>query len=88
MGSSPSLFQGSIPYFLCTSPIYKARHPKDAVQPSCELEATSAGLILRKRRRRKRRPQKKEVSELDSDSSDETKSDVSMKRPCELPVPR
>lgn len=88
MGSSPSLFQGSIPYFLCTSPIYKARHPKDAVQPSCELEATSAGLILRKRRRRKRRPQKKEVSELDSDSSDETKSDVSMKGPCKLPVPR
>uniref|UniRef100_A0A8C3DCI4 phosphatidate phosphatase n=1 Tax=Corvus moneduloides TaxID=1196302 RepID=A0A8C3DCI4_CORMO len=70
-----------IPYFLHTSPIYKARSPKDAVQPSCELEATSAGLILRKRRRRKRRPQRKEVSELGSDSSDEAKSDVSMKKP-------
>ncbi|NXD92502.1 LPIN3 phosphatase, partial [Chaetorhynchus papuensis] len=68
--------EDSIPYFLCTSPIYKPRRPKDAVQPSCELEATSAGLILHKRRRRKRRSQKKEVLELDSDSSDETKSDV------------
>ncbi|KFO53140.1 Phosphatidate phosphatase LPIN3, partial [Corvus brachyrhynchos] len=79
--------EGSIPYFLRTSPIYKARSPKDGVQPSCELEATSAGLILRKRRRRKRRPQRKEVSELGSDSSDEAKSDVSMKKPCELPAP-
>ncbi|NWY16122.1 LPIN3 phosphatase, partial [Aphelocoma coerulescens] len=79
--------EGSIPYFLRTSPIYKARSPKDAVQPSCELEATSAGLILRKRRRRKRRPQRKEVSELGSDSSDEAKSDMSMKKPCELPAP-
>ncbi|NWW62459.1 LPIN3 phosphatase, partial [Ifrita kowaldi] len=70
--------EGSIPYFLCTSPIYKARHPEDAAQSSCELEATSAGLILRKRRRRKRRPQKKEVSQLDSDSSDETKSNVGL----------
>ncbi|NXB37214.1 LPIN3 phosphatase, partial [Eulacestoma nigropectus] len=79
--------EGSIPYFLCTSPIYKARSPKDAAQPSCELEATSAGLILHKRRRRKRRPQKKDVLESDSDSCDETKSDVSMKEPCEPPAP-
>ncbi|NWT89296.1 LPIN3 phosphatase, partial [Lanius ludovicianus] len=76
-----------IPYFLCTSPIYKAQSPKDAVQPSRELEATSTGLILRKRRRRKRRPRKKEVSELDSDSSDENKSNMSMKGPCKLPAP-
>ncbi|NXY04767.1 LPIN3 phosphatase, partial [Pteruthius melanotis] len=67
--------EGSIPYFLCTSPIYKGRRPKDAVQPSCELEATSTALILHKRRRR-RRSQKKEVLESDSDSCDETKSDV------------
>ncbi|NXA60801.1 LPIN3 phosphatase, partial [Mohoua ochrocephala] len=79
--------EGSIPYFLCTSPIYKVRSPEDAAQPSPELEATSAGLILRKRRRRKRRSQKKEVLELDSDSCDETKSDVSVKEPCELPAP-
>ncbi|NXH26262.1 LPIN3 phosphatase, partial [Myiagra hebetior] len=79
--------EGSIPYFLCTSPIYKARSPKDAVQPSCELEASSAGLILHKRRRRRRRSQKKEVLELDSDSSDESKSNVSVKEPCELPAP-
>ncbi|NWU21997.1 LPIN3 phosphatase, partial [Dyaphorophyia castanea] len=79
--------EGSIPYFLCTSPIYKARSPKDAVQPSCELEATSAALILHKRRRRRRRSQQKEVLESDSDSCDETKNDVSMKEPCELPVP-
>ncbi|NXS22759.1 LPIN3 phosphatase, partial [Mystacornis crossleyi] len=65
-----------IPYFLCTSPIYKARSPKDAVQPSCELEATSTALILRKRRQRKRRSQQKEVLESDSDSCDETKSDL------------
>ncbi|NWT09974.1 LPIN3 phosphatase, partial [Vireo altiloquus] len=68
--------EGSIPFFLCTSPIYKAQRSKEAVQPSRELEATTAGLILRKRRRRKRRSQKKEVLELDSDSCDETKSDV------------
>ncbi|NXO14610.1 LPIN3 phosphatase, partial [Oriolus oriolus] len=82
--------EGSIPYFLCTSPIYKARSPKDAVQSSRELEATSAALILRKRRRRKRRSQKnnqKKVLELDSDSCDESKSDMSMKEPCELPAP-
>ncbi|NWV46784.1 LPIN3 phosphatase, partial [Daphoenositta chrysoptera] len=79
--------EGSIPYFLCTSPMYKAQSPKDAVQPSCELGATSAGLILRKRRRRKRRSQKKEVLEWDSDSCDETKSDTSMKELCKLPAP-
>ncbi|NWI82229.1 LPIN3 phosphatase, partial [Dryoscopus gambensis] len=79
--------EGSIPYFICTSPIYRARSPKDAVQPSCELEATSAALILHKRRRRRRRSQKKEVLESDSDSCDENKSNVSMKEPCELPVP-
>lgn len=83
MGSSPSLFQGSIPLFLRTSPICKERSPEDAVQPS-----TSAGEILRKRRRHKRRPKKNEVLDSDSDSCDETKSEVTKKEPCELPAPR
>ncbi|NWW17072.1 LPIN3 phosphatase, partial [Falcunculus frontatus] len=74
--------EGSIPYFLCTSPIYKARSPKDTVQPSSELEATSAALILHKRRRRRRRSQQKEVLESDSDSCDETKSDVLLLESC------
>ncbi|NXS80396.1 LPIN3 phosphatase, partial [Erpornis zantholeuca] len=73
--------KGSIPYFLCTSPIYKPRRPKDAVQPS------TAALILRKRRRHKRRSQKKVVLESDSDSCDETKSNESVKEPAKLPVP-
>ncbi|NWX56804.1 LPIN3 phosphatase, partial [Promerops cafer] len=76
--------EGSIPFFLCTSPICKKRSPKDAVQPSCGLEATSAGVLLRKMRRRKRRPKKKVVLDVDSDSCDETKSEVTIK---ELPAP-
>lgn len=82
-GLSPSPFQGSIPLFLRTSPICKERSPEDAVQPS-----TSDGEILRKRRRRKRRPKKNEVLDSDSDSCDETKSEVTKKEPCELPAPR
>ncbi|NXI11537.1 LPIN3 phosphatase, partial [Irena cyanogastra] len=76
--------EGSIPFFLCTSSTRKKRSPKDAVQPSCGLEATTAGVILRKRRRRKRRPKKKEVLDSDSDSYDETKSKVAIKQ---LPGP-
>ncbi|NWI37600.1 LPIN3 phosphatase, partial [Picathartes gymnocephalus] len=66
--------EGSIPFFLCTSPIRRERSRKDDVQPSCGLEATSAAVILHKRRRRKRRPKKK-VLDSDSDSYDETKSE-------------
>ncbi|XP_068063631.1 phosphatidate phosphatase LPIN3 isoform X2 [Anomalospiza imberbis] len=68
--------EGSIPFFLCTSPICKKRCPKDAVQPSCGLEASSTRVILRKRRPHKRRPQKKEVLDSDSDSCDEIKSEL------------
>ncbi|NXT65719.1 LPIN3 phosphatase, partial [Chaetops frenatus] len=78
--------EGSIPFFLCTSPICKNRSPKDGVEPSCGLQATSAGVILHKRRRRRRRP-KKEVLDLDSDSCDEAKSEVTIKEPYKLPAP-
>ncbi|NXC05488.1 LPIN3 phosphatase, partial [Orthonyx spaldingii] len=83
----PEEHEGSIPFFLCTSPIYKEQSPQDAAQPSCELEATSAGVILRKKRRRKRRPKKKEVLDSDSESCDETKNKVAMKEPCKLSAP-
>ncbi|NWW30478.1 LPIN3 phosphatase, partial [Panurus biarmicus] len=66
--------EGSIPFYLCTSPIRKKRSSNYGVQPSYGLEVTSAGANLRKRRRRKRRP-KKEALDWDSDSSDETKSE-------------
>ncbi|NXM85501.1 LPIN3 phosphatase, partial [Oenanthe oenanthe] len=65
--------EGSIPFFLHTSPICEEQSPKDAVQPS-----TSASVVLRKRRRRKRRPRKSEVLDSDSDSCDETKSERRM----------
>ncbi|NXQ42324.1 LPIN3 phosphatase, partial [Catharus fuscescens] len=74
--------EGSIPLFLRTSPICKERSTEDAVQPS-----TSAGVILRQRRRRKRRPKKNEVLDSDSDSCDETKSEVTIKEPGKLPAP-
>ncbi|XP_014739491.1 PREDICTED: phosphatidate phosphatase LPIN3 [Sturnus vulgaris] len=79
--------EGSIPFFLRTSPICKERSPKDEVQPSHGLEASSAGVILHKRRRHKRKPKKNEVLDLDSDSCDETKSEVTIKEPCKLPAP-
>ncbi|NXO89929.1 LPIN3 phosphatase, partial [Certhia brachydactyla] len=79
--------EGSIPLYLCTSPICTERSPKDAVQPSWGLEATSTEGILCQRRRRKRKPKKKEALDLDSDSCDETKSEVTIKEPCELPGP-
>uniref|UniRef100_H0Z368 phosphatidate phosphatase n=1 Tax=Taeniopygia guttata TaxID=59729 RepID=H0Z368_TAEGU len=74
MGSVPSLFHGSIPFFLCTSPICKKWCPKDAVEPSCGQEASSFGVILHKKRQRRRRPKKKEVLDSDSDSCDETEN--------------
>ncbi|NWS93383.1 LPIN3 phosphatase, partial [Toxostoma redivivum] len=80
--------EGSIPFFLHTFPICKERSPKDAVQPSRGLEASSAGVILRKRRRHKRKPKKNEVLDSDSSSCDETKSEVTIKEPCKLPAPR
>ncbi|NXV68970.1 LPIN3 phosphatase, partial [Molothrus ater] len=67
--------EGSIPFFLCTSPICKERCMTDAAQPSRGLEASSSGVILRKRRRRRRRPRKKEVLDTDSDS-DEAKKEL------------
>lgn len=88
MGPSSSLFQGSIPSYLCTSPICKERSPNYAIQPSYGLEVTSTGMILRRRRRRKRRPKKKVLLDLDSDSYDETESEMAIKEPCELPAPR
>ncbi|NWV18830.1 LPIN3 phosphatase, partial [Origma solitaria] len=68
--------EGSIPFFLCTSPMFKEQGPKDAVQPSSTPEAASAGVILHKKKRSKRRPKRKEVLDLDSDSCDETKSNL------------
>ncbi|NWV41159.1 LPIN3 phosphatase, partial [Grantiella picta] len=79
--------EDSIPFLLRTSPIFMNQSLKGAVQPSSGSEAASAGVILRKRRRRKRRPKRREVLDLDSDSSDETKSKVSMKKPSKLPAP-
>ncbi|NXS31165.1 LPIN3 phosphatase, partial [Pomatostomus ruficeps] len=76
----PEEHEASIPFFLRTSPICKEQSPKGAVQ----LEATSAGGILRKRRRRKRRPKRKEVLASDSESCDETKSEVPVKEPRKL----
>ncbi|NXC80998.1 LPIN3 phosphatase, partial [Cercotrichas coryphoeus] len=74
--------EGSIPFFLRTSPICEEQNPEDAAQPS-----TSAGAILRKRRRHRRRPRKSEVLDSDSDSCDETKSEVTVKEPHKLPAP-
>ncbi|NWY73169.1 LPIN3 phosphatase, partial [Erithacus rubecula] len=74
--------EGSIPVFLRTSPICKQQSPGDAVQPS-----TSAGGIPHRRRRRKRRLRNNEVLDSDSDSCDETKSEVTIKEPHKLPAP-
>ncbi|XP_062360820.1 phosphatidate phosphatase LPIN3-like [Cinclus cinclus] len=75
--------EDSIPFFLHTSPICMEQSPKDAVQPSYGLEATSAEVILHKRRQHKRRQHKRrpknEVLDSDSDSCDETKSEVTIK---------
>ncbi|XP_030819441.1 phosphatidate phosphatase LPIN3 [Camarhynchus parvulus] len=67
--------ESSFPFFLCSSPICKERCMTDAAQPSQRLEASSAGVILHKRRRRRRRPRKKEVLDTDSDS-DEAKKEL------------
>ncbi|NWS00777.1 LPIN3 phosphatase, partial [Motacilla alba] len=69
--------KGSVPFLLCTSPICKDHCLKDAVRPSRGLEASSAEMILHKRRRRKRRPRKKVLLDSDSDSCDETKKELS-----------
>ncbi|NWR43831.1 LPIN3 phosphatase, partial [Regulus satrapa] len=66
--------EDSIPFFLCTSPISRARCSRDAAHSPCALEVTSIGEILCKRRRRKRKPKMKEVLDSDSDSSEETES--------------
>ncbi|XP_023795682.1 LOW QUALITY PROTEIN: phosphatidate phosphatase LPIN3 [Cyanistes caeruleus] len=66
--------EGSIPFLLCTSPICKKQSPKDAVQPFCVGRATSAGVIVCKRREHKRRL--KMELDSDSDSCDETKSEL------------
>lgn len=87
MGFPSSLFQDSIPSYLCTSPICKERSSNYAFPPSCGLEVTGTGVILRKRRRRKRRPRKL-VLGLDSDSNEESESETTMKEPRELPAPR
>ncbi|NXP42636.1 LPIN3 phosphatase, partial [Leiothrix lutea] len=81
-------YEGSIPSYLCTSPICKEQSSNYGFQPSCGLEATSTGAILRKRRRRRRRPKKKLVLDLDSDSNDESESEMTIKEPRELPAPR
>ncbi|NWS26276.1 LPIN3 phosphatase, partial [Polioptila caerulea] len=80
--------EGSIPFFLRTSPICMELSPEDVVQPSCGLKATSTGVILCQRRRHKRRPKKKEELDSDSDSCNEAKSKVTIKEPCKLPAPR
>ncbi|NXQ60242.1 LPIN3 phosphatase, partial [Anthoscopus minutus] len=61
-----------IPFFLCTSPICKKRIPRDT--STSELAAASTGAVLHRRRRRRRRPKK--VLDLDSDSYDETDSEL------------
>ncbi|NXV02232.1 LPIN3 phosphatase, partial [Cettia cetti] len=72
--------EGSIPSYLCTSPICKERSSHYALPPSYGLEVTSAGVILHRRRRRKRRP-KKVMLDWDSDSDDETGSERTGKKP-------
>lgn len=88
MGYSSSLFQGSIPSYLCTSPISKKRSSNYAFPSSRGLEVTGTGVILPKRRRRKRRPKKKLVLDFDSDSNGESESEMTIKKPPELPAPR
>ncbi|NWH87535.1 LPIN3 phosphatase, partial [Aegithalos caudatus] len=78
--------EGSIPSYLCTSPICKERSSHYAVPPSYGLGLTSAGMILHKRRRHKRRPRMKVQLDWDSDSDDETKSEMTIKQPCEMPA--
>ncbi|NWU34983.1 LPIN3 phosphatase, partial [Hylia prasina] len=77
--------EGSIPPYLCTSPICRERSSNFAVQPSYGLEVTRAGMILRKRRRRKRKP-KKVLLDWHSDSDDESESEMNIKKPYELPA--
>ncbi|NWQ93858.1 LPIN3 phosphatase, partial [Burhinus bistriatus] len=80
--------EGSIPSRLCTSPIPREDSLEDAAQPSHGQEASSAEVTLRKRRRRRRKPKQKEVLDSDLEGCKETKSEISMEEPCELPAPR
>ncbi|NXN81589.1 LPIN3 phosphatase, partial [Bombycilla garrulus] len=81
--------EGSIPFFLRTSPVYKRQSSKDAAQASCGLGAAAAGAILRKTRRHKKRPKKEVLEDSDSDSCDETKTEVTITEleSCDLPAP-
>ncbi|NXR40464.1 LPIN3 phosphatase, partial [Zosterops hypoxanthus] len=80
-------YEGSIPSYLCTSPISKKRSSNYAFPSSRGLEVTGTGVILPKRRRRKRRPRKKLVLDFDSDSNGESESEMTIKKPPELPAP-
>ncbi|NWI88325.1 LPIN3 phosphatase, partial [Pitta sordida] len=80
--------EDSIPPCLCTSPIPTEQSPEDAVLSSCGQEATGAEVTQRKRRRRSRKPKRKEVLDLESESCDEAKGEMSMEEPCKLPAPR
>lgn len=86
-GFFPSLFQGSIPSHLCTSPLPTEHSLEDAAQASHGQEASSAEAILRKRRRRRRKPKRKEVSDSELEGCEETKNEMSMEKPYKLPAP-
>ncbi|NWI50645.1 LPIN3 phosphatase, partial [Calyptomena viridis] len=73
--------EDSIPPCLCTSPIPTEQSLEGAVQPSCGQEATRAEVTQRKRRRCRRKPKRKEVSDSESESCDETKGKMSMEDP-------
>ncbi|XP_010010066.1 PREDICTED: LOW QUALITY PROTEIN: phosphatidate phosphatase LPIN3-like [Nestor notabilis] len=79
--------EGSIPSRLCTSPIPTEQSLEEDAQPPYGQEAASAEVTLRKRRRRRRKPKRKEVSDMALEGCEETRSDMSMEEPCELPAP-
>ncbi|NXY24098.1 LPIN3 phosphatase, partial [Atrichornis clamosus] len=68
--------EGSIPPVFCTSPIYMEQSPKDAVQPSCGQEAASPEVALCKRRRCRIKSKQKKVLDSESESSDETRIEI------------
>ncbi|XP_050763420.1 phosphatidate phosphatase LPIN3 isoform X1 [Gymnogyps californianus] len=79
--------EGSIPSSFCTSPIPTEQSLEDAAQTSHGREASSAEATLRKRRRRRRKPKRKEVLDSELEGCEETKSKMSVKELCKLPVP-
>ncbi|KAM6319271.1 phosphatidate phosphatase LPIN3 [Podargus strigoides] len=79
--------EGSIPSCLCTSPIPREESLDDAAQPSHGQEASSAEGTLCKRRRRRRKPKRKEASDSELEGCEETKSEMSVEKPCRLPAP-